>query len=236
LLILAVPVDPLAMRPTLLAAILLAVLIIQPSLAAQILVNTGDCYVVQFDDERGEKLTDFIALAEDILGRPIEDAHQEAAGVRVHISGPVSVPHGEFDQFLLAVLRAYGFLLTDYGPVGATSLSLWRIPGKGPSSWGGGGCKAPVVPVESLHLHAQDRATLITTSLPLVHVDACSAMRILAPLFDDQVELLHPAGDRDSLVITGFGTNVWRAYQLMVLVDVPPSPAQPPLRPSPRPR
>jgi hypothetical protein len=92
--------------------------------------------------------------------------------------------------------------------------------------------------VESLHLHAQDRATLITTSIPLVHVDSCSAMRILAPLFDvqidDQVELLHPVGDRDSLVITGFGTNVWRAYQLVLLMDVPPSRAQPPLRPSPR--
>jgi hypothetical protein len=118
----------------LLASMLLAVLIIQPSAAAQTLVNTGDCYVVQFDEERGGKLTDFIALAEVILGRPIEDVHQEAAGVRIHISGPVSVPHGDFDQFFLAVLRAYGFILTDYGPVGATSLSLWRIPGKGPSS------------------------------------------------------------------------------------------------------
>jgi general secretion pathway protein D len=221
------------MRSMLPAALVLVVLVLQPPTAAQNIVSSDGHYVLQFDEANGEKLIDFIDLTKVILGRPIKYLPQEMSDVRIHIAGPMTVQHDDFYLFFQAVLRAYGFIVVDYGPEGSTFLSIQRIQGGATQGRGGGGfakAQAPIVPVELLHLYSQNPAELITTSIPLKYVDARSAMSTFNPFFDSQIEQVRSVDNSNSLVITGFGTNVWGAYQLVGLVDVPPFTPQPTIR------
>ncbi|MFT7464947.1 MAG: general secretion pathway protein D [Pseudohongiellaceae bacterium] len=193
----------------------------------------GDSYVFQFDEENGEKLIDFIDLAKVILQRPIKYAPTEIGDVTIFIVGPLTVEKAKFYQFFQAVLRAYDFIIMDYGPKGSSFLSIQKIGGGGAGARGGGAfikSKAPIVPMDRLEEYSEDPATLITTSIPLKYIDARSAMASFQPYFDTTIEGIRNVENSNSLVITGFGTNVWGAYQLVGLVDVPPFKPQPHIR------
>ena len=215
------------MRLTLSAVLMLGVLVLQPSAAAQDVARTDEHYVVQFDQESGEALSDFIAVSRGILERPIRFSPEEVDGVRIHVVDPVIVPRDDYPLFFQAVLRAYDFLVVAAGPVGATSLSIRRISHELARPGRPGGCQAPTVPVDSLHLYADDRSTLITTHISLTLIDAHTAARILAATPNVHTEQVRSAGRHDSLVITGFAQDVWRAYRLVGRQDVPPLIARP---------
>ena len=221
------------MRPLLSATLALAALLGLPAAAAaQDVTTSGDDYVLQFDEENGEKLIDFIDLAKVILGRPIKYDRAQVSDIRIQIVGPIKVRRDDFYLFFQAVLRAYDFIVSDYGPEGSRFLSVQRITAGGAAGRPGQGGKvhAPIVPMELLELYAQNPAVLITTSIPLKYVDARNAMSTFTPFFDTQIEQVRAVENSNSLVLTGFGTNVWGAFQLVGLVDVPPFSPQPMIR------
>ncbi len=202
-----------------------------PAPLPQDITTSGDEFVLQFDEENGEKLLDFIDLAKVLLGRPIMYKRAEVSDARIQIVGPIRVQQKDFYLFFQAVLRAYDFIVLDYGPQGSSFLEIRKISAGG-AGRGGAGPKsqAPIVPMELLHLYAQNPAVLITTSIPLKYVDARNAMSTFNPFFDTQIEQVRSVENSNSLVLTGFGTNVWGAYQLVGLVDVPPFSPQPTIR------
>jgi hypothetical protein len=209
------------MRSMILTVLVFAVLLLQPHAASQSLVSSDDHYVLRFDEKNGVALTSFIDLAMVVLDRPIVCLREEVADVRIHIVGPVTVRHDDFDRLFLAVLRAYGFIVVDYGPEGRTELFVQRISGGG-SRRRRIGCGTDLVPVESLHLYAQTGAFFITTSIPLHGMDASRAIEKLRPFYDFQVEQERAVAGSTRLVISGFGAHVWGAYQLLSHVDEPP--------------
>ncbi|MDG2149416.1 MAG: secretin N-terminal domain-containing protein [Planctomycetota bacterium] len=223
------------MRLKLLATLMFSVALQSPELLARptqdyITASDGG-YILQFDEENGEKLIDFIDMAKVVLSRPIKYNRAEVSDTRIQIVGPITVQQEDFYLFFQAVLRAYDFIVVDYGPEGSTFLSVQKITAGGA---GRGGtfvkAQAPIVPVEELEAYSQNPAILITTSIPLKYADARNAMSTFNPFFDTQIEQVRAVENSNSLVITGFGTNVWGAYQLVGLVDVPPFAPQPTIR------
>jgi general secretion pathway protein D len=221
------------MRLKLLTTLVFSVALSAPEALArpQDITTSDDSYILQFDEENGEKLIDFIDLAKVLLSRPIKYNRPEVSEAKIQIVGPITVRREDFYLFFQAVLRAYDFIVVDYGPEGSTFLSVQKITAGG--ARGGGAfvkAQAPIVPIELLHLYAQNPAVLITTSIPLKYVDARNAMSTFNPFFDTQIEQVRSVENSNSLVLTGFGTNVWGAYQLVTLVDVPPFTPQPTIR------
>jgi len=214
--------------------VIAAALGLPAAVRAQDVTTSGDSYILQFDEEAGEKLIDFIDLAKVILGRPIKYDRAQVSDVRIQIVGPITIKKDDFYLFFQAVLRAYEFIVGDYGPEGSTFLSVVRItPGAGGGRSPGTGLgknTSPIVPIEALPLYAQNPAVLITTSIPLKYVDARNVMGTFAPFFDSQIESVRAVENSNSLVVTGFGNNVWGAYQLVGLIDVPPFSPKPMIR------
>jgi general secretion pathway protein D len=205
-------------------------LVVLPLLAAsrataQDITEVGDKYVLQFDEQNGEKLEDFIDLAQKLLGRPIRYDPGEIANTKIQIIGPQSVEKARFYQYFQAVLKAYDFLIIEYGPEGANFLSVQKITAGGRQGGGAGGTiksQAPVVAIEDLHKYEDDPATLITTSIPLKYVNARDQLNTVQPMFDTSIEIVRPVDNANQLVITGFGSHLWGAWQLIQLIDVPP--------------
>jgi type II secretory pathway component GspD/PulD (secretin) len=219
------------MRSKLLALLMFLVVFGLPEASAQDITTSDDHFILQFDEENGEKLLDFIDLAKVILGRPIKYVRQEVSEVRIQIVGPITVKRDDFELFFQAVLRAYDFIVVNYGPDGSTFLSVQKITAGGAGRTGAFvKAQAPIVPIDELEAYSQNPAILITTSIPLKYVDARNAMSTFNPFFDTQIEQVRSVENSNSLVLTGFGTNVWGAYQLVGLVDVPPFTPQPTIR------
>ncbi len=212
------------MRPA--AALLLACLaLLAPRAAGQDITILGDDYSLQFDEQEGEKLDDFINLAQKLLGRPIRYVPQETGDVTIRIIGPQKIQQARFYQYFQAVLKAYGFLIAEYGPDGANFLSVTKITPGGAGRAGSGvaiASQAPVVALEDLDTYENDPATLITTSIPLKYVNARDQLTTLNNMFDNQIEQVRAVENANQLVITGFGTHVWGANQLLKLIDLPP--------------
>jgi type II secretion system protein D len=229
------------MRPSILTTVA-ALAILAGSVGAQdielapgndLVKGMGDNWIFQFDEENGESMIDFIHLGKVLLRRPIKFEPAEVGDTRIFIIGPVTVEKAKYYQFFQAVLKAYNFIIMDYGPRGSSFLSIQKIGVGGAGSRSGGAfikSKAPIVPMDRLHEYSEDPATLITTSIPLKYIEARSAMASFQPYFDTTIEGIRNVENSNSLVITGFGTNVWGAFQLVGLVDVPPFEPKPTIR------
>ena len=216
-----------------LAASWLALLLSAPGAQAQnIEVDpTGEYFVLQFDEVNGEKLEDFIDLAQKILQRPIKYSRAELGDTRIQIIGPQKVAIDDFYKYFQAVLKAYDFIVVNYGPQGSDFLSVQKLGGAGPRG-GVGGIKpnAVVIDVSEIAFYKDDPGVLLTTSVPLKYVDARTANTTFATMFDQQIEQVRAVENSNSIVFTAFGTTLWGAYQLVQLIDVPPFKPQPVIR------
>ncbi len=227
---------PTSQGPRALLAIVLSaalVLLGAPPASAQDIEFTEDNYFsIQFDEMEGEKLEDFIDLARNILHQPIKYNPAEVGDVRIRILGPQRVHPDDFYKYFQAVLKAYEFIVVNYGPEGSSFLSIQRVTAGGPRGGGFSAARsgAPVVPVERLDEFRDNPATLVTTSIPLKYIPARETMSTFSTMFDQQLEQVRNVENSNSLVITAFGSNVWYAYQLIQLIDVPPFKPQPTIR------
>jgi general secretion pathway protein D len=204
------------------AALVLAVLLI-PAARAQDITTVGNDYILQFDEQNGEKLEDFINLAQKLLGRPMRYDPNDVSSTVIRIIGPQTIAQDRFYQYFQAVLKAYDFLIVEFGSEGANFLSVQKMQQGGrPGGTGILKSQAPVVAVEDLDKYKNDPATLITTSIPLHYVNARDQLTTLQNMFDSTIEQVRHVENANQLVITGFGTHVWGAAQLIKLIDLPP--------------
>jgi general secretion pathway protein D len=207
------------------AALVLAALLgpLLPSARAQNIEVFGEDYIMQFDEQNGEKLEDFINLAQKLLNRPIRYDPGDVSNTIIRIIGPQKIRQERFFQYFQAVLKAYDFLIVEFGPNGANFLSVQKMQQGGrPGGTGILKSQAPVVPLEELDRYEDDPATLITTSIPLHYVNARDQLTTLQNMFDSTIEQVRHVENANQLVITGFGTHVWGAWQLIKLIDLPP--------------
>ncbi|GJM20339.1 MAG: putative type II secretion system protein D [Planctomycetota bacterium] len=209
---------------------LACLLALAPGAAAQDIETFEDTYVLQFDETEGEAMEDFLDLAKHILGKPLKYNLGDMSGDRIQILGPVTVKHDRFENFFQAILKSYGYLVVGYGSDGSGEfLEIVKLQAGGRGNPGGVDVRsqAPTVQLEVIEAFRNNPATLITTSIPLRYIDARSAVSTFQSFFSQTTEAIRAVENSNSLVITGFGTNVWAAWELVQLVDVPPFKPEP---------
>ncbi len=201
-----------------------------PALAQDITVQ-DDHFILQFDETEGEKLSDFIDLAQKILQRPIRHSPAETgeANMKIYILGPQTVRQDQFFQYFQSILKAFDFIVVEYGPEGSNFLSVIKVGAAGPGRAPGAGSssaliksQAPVVDYRDLDRYRHDPATLITTSLPLKYFNSRDALQTFQTYFESSIEQLRAVDSTNALVVTGFGSHVWGVWKLVQLLDVPP--------------
>ncbi len=215
------------MRPAALLTSLALLLTAAPAPAQDIVVQ-DDTYVLQFDEQEGEKLADFIDLSQKIIGRPIRyNPGDMGAEVRINMLGPQVVRQDQFYAYFQSILKAYDYIVVEYGPEGSSFLSVQKITaGGGPARSGSGGTfiksQAPVVDVADLERYRHEPGTLITTSLPLKYVAGRDVLTTFSVYFESAIEQIRNVENSNAIVVTGFGSHVWGMWQLLQLIDVPP--------------
>lgn len=213
-----------------LASLAAGLALLAPPAAAQDIETVDDTYVLQFDETAGEPMEDFLDLAKHILNKPLKYNLGDVSGKTIQILGPVTVQQDKFENFFQAILKSYGFLVVGYGADGSGEfLEIVQAtqPGRGNAGGVDVRSQAPTVQLEVIEAFRNNPATLITTSIPLRYIDARSAVSTFQSFFSQTTEAIRAVENSNSLVITGFGTNVWAAWELVQLVDVPPFKPEP---------
>lgn len=165
----------------------------------------------------GLTLEDFIRQGGRILDRDYQWKQEVSSLIQFSLSftGTRPVPIADFESFFEQMLLAHDFLVVpapEDSPVpgrvfylkGSDRLLLRSL--------------ARYHPVEEIDAY-RARGILVTTSLPLRHLDAQRAVNNLRAFFPDQtIETITTVGD--SVVVTGFASNVANVVTLLKASDV----------------
>lgn len=173
--------------------------------------------------EPGLTLEEFIVQGSELLGRVVTwktEAETLLESTRMRFSAPVRVePEGFRDFFETTLLQQYDFVTI---PPPGEKEGVYTV------TYIKGGDRpflkqrALMVPLGELPLY-RGRGILVTTTIPLSHVDAQRLVTNLRNYFPDpQLESISTMGNSNSFLITGFAPTVARFCELIQSLDVPP--------------
>jgi len=185
--------------------------------------DEGGVYVLNFAEEqgRGMKLIEFVKRCQEVTGLNLivpKESQGVMAQEELQMLGPKRVPKEDFYSFFQIIMFIHDFACVEVGPPGLSviviqNLNQQRQPGNIKQ-------RAVYVAPEDLDRYADQPATLITTviNLPNVEVRALSnSLRAL--LTDNNTQNMLPAGSSNSIVLTGFGSNIVQLASLLKLID-----------------
>lgn len=188
------------------------------------IVQDGEFYIVSFseDENSGLTLLDFVKNCEVATGLNFvvtKDTVQLLKNQTVRMYGTKRIPKDEFYSFFQIVMFINQFACVEVGPPPLTVIVIQSLAAGGRQGAAQATQKATYVLPEDLEDWADRPATLITTVLNLPNSDAralANSLRALAGNNPNQNML--PAGIH-SLILTGFGSNVYELAQLLYLID-----------------
>jgi general secretion pathway protein D len=187
------------------------------------IARVGDFYIVNFseDENTGLTLLDFVKNCERATGLNFvvtKDTVQLLKAQTVRMYGTKRIPKDEFYSFFQIVMFINEFACVEVGPPPLTVIVIQSLA-QGRGAQNSISSKATYVLPDDLADWADRPATLITTVLDLPNSDAralANSLRALAGTNTNQNML--PAGIH-SLILTGFGSNVYELAQLLYLID-----------------
>ncbi len=213
------------------AAILAAPLLILPAPPAQdsnqnpppIQELDGE-YILNFaaaeNGQEGMTLAKLVRACEEVTGITFtytEETNTFLTNAQVRLIGTKRVPKDEFYNFFQILMVIHNFVCTE---VGADPISVIQI-----TSLQTGGRNtirkdSVFVEPEDLERYADQPATLITTVVSLPNTDVrqlSNSMRTM--ITDTNTQQMLPAGSTNSMVLTGFGSNVVALARMLKIVD-----------------
>ena len=217
-------------RPALalwLLGLLSAPLVAQDAPATADIRVEGDNIVFSLANEnQGMPLRDFIKMAQLLTGKvityPIQEVENEQNNI--HFLGTVTVQQDEFFGFFQTMLyiKDFGIVVRGKGTSAELVEVIFMKSARNPEI----NSSAPYVPIEDLGLFQNQTGVQILTSIPLRHLDAAKAGQQLRPFFaganaGGKGLNFGNAGNQKSLLLQGFGPQVFQAWRLLQLVDVP---------------
>ncbi|MCA8943751.1 MAG: hypothetical protein KDB80_14405 [Planctomycetes bacterium] len=184
----------------------------------------GGRIAVSVDENRGVAMLDFIKLAEQITKKTFvfSDADM-SANPTITFVGTVTLPRTEFFGFFQTMLyiKSFACVIRNTGDSQVVEIVNMQGAKRGEIS-----TSSLYVAPEDIAEYANQTGVTILTSVPLQHIKATTATTTLRPFFTatGQVGNLSTGnvGNDRALLLQGFGPQVYAAYQLLRLVDVPP--------------
>jgi general secretion pathway protein D len=206
----------------------------QPPAAVQIepvLVGGEPGFRISIDEREGLLLKQFIKIAEQITERTFIFSDQELAQVpdpKVTFLGVKKIKKANFFGFFQTILYIKGFACV---PRGEEDTEIWEIIFmNGPKRSELTASVRYVTPDELVNYRNQTGVTVLT-SIPVEHIQAVAAVNSLRPFFigagaaspTGQLTFGN-VGNAKAVLISGFAPQVYAAYQILKLVDLPVDP------------
>jgi type II secretion system protein D len=178
------------------------------------------------NEATGVSLKDFIKLTEKITGKVItfSETDFQQPNLSINFYGTVNVSREQFFGFFQTMLYMRGFAVVIRGDEESEIVQIVSLAGPQRADVT---ASARYVPAEELDKYATQTGVQILTMLQLNHINAVTASTATRPFFAQSAQpsggvLTGNLGDNRSMILQGFGPQVYAAYQLLKLSDVPP--------------
>ncbi|MFT4540476.1 MAG: general secretion pathway protein D [Planctomycetota bacterium] len=209
-------------------ATVLALFVLQPLALPQAteqvppIQEVGGAYVLNFadDSENSMALETFVLACEEVTSINFTYSDETATllkTTKVRLLGTKRVPKTEFYSFFQIIMIINDFVCSE---IGADPLAVVVIESLKTQARNTIRADAIYVEPDRLHEYANQPATLITTVITLPNTDVrqlSNAMRTM--ITDANTQQMLPAGNTDSMVLVGFGSNVAATARMLRIVD-----------------
>lgn len=186
----------------------------------------GDFFILNFaekQDEEGMTLLQFIKACEQATALQFivpKDAHDELANETVRMIGTKRIPKRDFYSFFQIIMFIHNFACVEVGAPPLTVIVLQSLSGARGNAQGSVRQKSIYVLPEELDDYADQPATAITTVVTLPNTDVRQLSNSLRSMITNQETLnMVPAGNSDSLILQGFGSQIAQLAKLLFLID-----------------
>jgi len=188
--------------------------------------DVGEFYVLTFDeteDPDGMKLEAFVKICQEVTGINFTYTKETAAVLKqapLRMFGPKRIPKSDFYSFFQIMMIINDFVCVRIGPDHLSVVLIQSLAG-GAGRGGGSQVKneARYVQPEDVERFADQPATLITTVIDLPNTDVRTLSNSMRTMFTDaNTQQIIPVGN-NSLIITGFGSNVASIVRMLHFVD-----------------
>jgi general secretion pathway protein D len=178
------------------------------------------------NESTGLSLKDFVKLTQEITGKVItfSESDFQQPNLNINFVGTVDLSRDQFFGFFQTMLYMRGFAVVIRGDEGSEIVQIVSLAGP---QRGDVTSSARYVPAEELQRYATQTGVQILTTIQLQYINAVTAVTAARPFFAQSSQpqgglLTGNLGDSRSMILQGFGPQVYAAYQLLKLADVPP--------------
>ncbi|MFN0243122.1 MAG: secretin N-terminal domain-containing protein [Planctomycetota bacterium] len=186
--------------------------------------DVGDYYLVNFDETGGDEslnLEAFVKICQEATGINFTYAKETEAPLRqakLRMFGPKRIPKADFYNFFQIMMIINDFVCTKIGPEHLSVVVISPLSGASgrPTLRG----EAVYVEPDELERYEDQPAILITTVVDLPSTDVRTLSNSMRSMFQDaNTQQIIPVGNTNSLIITGFGSNVAAIVKMLKFVD-----------------
>jgi general secretion pathway protein D len=186
----------------------------------------GDFYVLNFDETGGADaltLEQFVKHCQEVTGFNFTYTQETAATlgrIPLRMYGSKIIPKGDFYPFFQIMMIINDFVCTKIGPEHLSVIVIQSTQPQAGRGQGGPRTDAIYVFPEDLDKYADQPAVPITTVVDLPHTNVRDLSNSMRQMFTDpQSQQIIPVGNSNSLIITGFGSNVVSIVKMLKFVD-----------------
>jgi len=186
----------------------------------------GDYLVLSVGENEGMDLESFIKLAEKLTKKNFIYSEPDIANSpdgKITFVGAKRVRRDNFFAFFQTILYIKGFATVIHGVDDTEIIEIIYRQGPKRTELS---TSARYVGPDEMPDYANQTGVQILTSVPLAHINAQQAQNQLRPFFLGGAAAgsgnIQFGAAGQSLLMQGFGPQVYAAYQLLQLVDVPP--------------
>jgi len=182
-------------------------------------------YILTFDesgDEDSLTLEQFVKICQETTGQNFtysEETRPLLKQKKLRMFGQKRIPKADFYSFFQIMMIINDFVCSKIGP---DHLAVIVISSMSQGAQRGGSLRNEAVYVfaDDIDRYADQPATLVTTVIDLPSTDVRTLSNSMRTMFTDaNTQQIIPVGNSNSLIITGFGSNVASIVKMLKFVD-----------------